>query len=455
MTTLELIVKARQVIERLPQRQHIRLENIERWLSVMSEREPERLLWHATRLSGIGGSEIGKLVANRRNLVSNFGSARRLVMEKLLIVLPDAPNAYMARGIETEDMHRVKFLVDWNARQDTEAITVLSNARGPLPYMRYSPDDAVRLPDNSRVLVDYKSPSKADDPDQFDFNYNCQINMGDVIAKQVGLHFDRGLLSRLNWAEWVCTCNWVELDPVLQEEITDTAHFYWTQCVLKGDLPPLPSPPEAKFETAAEVIRHLHTTSAQIVAIDETMRALKARGDVLKAEFAVVAATGDPGAKATIYAHDFTVGEQLVEDRLRDVLITKGLDVDVEMAALMEPVAYDVPAILSALQAGGGETDGFVTSRKINIEAVRLRIAELEVAPNLVFDYPVGVKKKGSLKKHPAPLALQQQYVAHGNKVCAEVCAAVTEAVAPRVQDDTLAADLELIEESGDAMVMG
>lgn len=455
---LNLIQTARQGIDRLPQRRHLKPENIERWLTAMATREPDRLLWHVTRLSGIGGSEVGRLVANRRNETSNFGSARRLVMEKLMIVLPDPPTPYMSRGIETEDLHRAKFLRDWSAVRDVAAIETLTKARGPLPFMRYSPDDVILLPqdDNRRILLDYKSPTSANEEDLIGFEYECQLNYGDLIGRHAGLHFDNGLLSRLNWADWTCTCNWVDLSDTLQEEITEAAHHYWTNCVLTGDLPPLPAPPEAKFTTPPEVIQRLTSVSAQIVALDQTAKCMLDEVDVLKKELAVVTAAGDVGAKATIFAHDFTVGEKLVEDRLRDALIAAGLDVDAELERLSVATAWDVDAMVAALTQDGAEVAGFVKARAIDIAAVKARLAELDIQPTVVFDYPVACKKKGNTKKHPEPHAVKEHFAVVGAGVKGQVLATVAEMTQPKpeIADDEPIVDMEM-DDAPEAMVVG
>lgn len=213
MTLEELEAAKKQswdIINTLPQRALIPPERIAKWIDTMAMREPERLVWHATRQSGFSGSEVGTLVENIRGRRAHFGSARKLVMQKLFMMTPDMPNEHMMRGIEMEDMHRVKFMKLWNATRDVAAYDALSNARGRYPFLRYSPDDVVIIQGN-RVLVDYKSPSNVADEEEYDFDYQCQINLGADIMNHIGMPPSHGLLSRLSWTEWRCVDVWVQI----------------------------------------------------------------------------------------------------------------------------------------------------------------------------------------------------------------------------------------------------
>lgn len=88
----------------LPQFPHIRRDDAARWLEAMTRRDPKRLMWHLERLrAGFGGSEIGTLILDALGRSGPFTSARELVNEKLMRILPQSTTHQMRKGIWLEE----------------------------------------------------------------------------------------------------------------------------------------------------------------------------------------------------------------------------------------------------------------------------------------------------------------------------------------------------------------
>jgi hypothetical protein len=51
------VSQVRKIIDALPQRNLMRDEDIEKWIEIKLAEDPDRIVWHARRLSGFGGSE--------------------------------------------------------------------------------------------------------------------------------------------------------------------------------------------------------------------------------------------------------------------------------------------------------------------------------------------------------------------------------------------------------------
>lgn len=425
MTPEELLSARKQaleIIDRLPQRRLVPDERILKWIDIMALREPDRLVWHAVRQGGFSGSEVGTLVTNRRGQRAHFSSARKLVMQKLFMMPPDQPNEHMRRGIETEDLHRIKFMKLWRATRDEQAYDALSNARGRYEFLRYSPDDVVRI-ERQRILVDYKSPNKVEEESEYNFDYQCQINLGADILQKIGLPCSHGLLSRLDWSAWECKGIWVDIDPALQDEIVEAAHFYWTQHLMRGEPPEFVAThkPADYPHAVREQIKFL---SAKVVAIDEVANKLEKEREATMSAMKEVARSAAPAGKATIFSHDLTTVDTVNLDHLRDVLNSRGLDAQAEILALSDVTDYDSMKLLEFVGENPDvDLAQFAKKRVLNVERVLARMAQLGVEVDVVLQSEVDARK--SRKKSLADVnAFKPQFTVLGDTVCRELLVA-------------------------------
>lgn len=226
------ISAARRVIEALPQYELVK-DRVDGWLEEVQRIDPERIDWHAIRLTGFGGSEIGALVLDS-------DSARSVVLEKLLLSLPESPAPGVRRETVMEPIHRIEFLAKYGLRQDRDALRLLSDAQRARPWIRHSPDDVCLTEGGKRILVGYKSPSELSKEEKFE--HKAQLHLGLLIGEQIGIDFDGMVMSEMGWGAWKTNDFFVERDEELIGRILDAGNYYWDSCVLKGEVPSLVMP---------------------------------------------------------------------------------------------------------------------------------------------------------------------------------------------------------------------
>ena len=185
-----------EAMQSLPQFKHFTEDDVNRF--VQSKANDSRALWHVSRLTGIGGSEIGVAVAEYRGLQDAFGNTvADLVREKLLVVPPKKITMAMRKGLVSEDAIRQIFLEDYKASQDEQTLSRmnLGELKGSRTWMRYSPDDIVMI-GGKRYLTDYKRPAEASLHDDIRFRYICQLHLGRQILEHNGIQVDGMLLAQ-------------------------------------------------------------------------------------------------------------------------------------------------------------------------------------------------------------------------------------------------------------------
>lgn len=248
----QLQQQMRKKIDSLPQRDQLQESDIAQWVGFVANTMPDQAMWHVIRAGGIGGSEIGGLVRNFMGYRADFMfSAHDWALEKLFRRFPQAQNSDMRRGIENESLHRERFYREFLCHRDEGAFKALSEGKGTLPWMRYSPDDivvfdaditiemngnVVQVSKGQRLLIDYKSPSHVNAQDSVSFQYACQLNMGAILANELEVRLDGSLLSQYDWANWLLKNDFVHIDPKLAELIKEAGNTYWSD-VLNGRVP--------------------------------------------------------------------------------------------------------------------------------------------------------------------------------------------------------------------------
>jgi len=153
-----------EIIAGLPQLEHIKLENAEAWIESVTN-DPslsyfgiERVAWHAKRLGGFGGSDIGTLISDKFGVHDPFSSPRKLLLEKLMVIAPEHPTKDTLRGslleaqLDTVAVERLK-AGNPSFRQIEPDIT----ADEEHPWLVGNPDLVYEVNGN-RVINDYKIP---------------------------------------------------------------------------------------------------------------------------------------------------------------------------------------------------------------------------------------------------------------------------------------------------------
>lgn len=188
----------RQILEALPQLPVIEQNDANRWIEGISRYHAPRASWHAKRLHGIGGSEMGAVVSfYRGEAPTGFISATEVVEGKLMKRLPQFETFHMRRGNALEDLARRVFLKSSSAVIDHAATKALRTARKVPGYefMVGNQDDIVLI-NGKRFVVDYKVPNTFSESIEQD--YEIQVHHYATQAKLAGVRVDGLILAKLD-----------------------------------------------------------------------------------------------------------------------------------------------------------------------------------------------------------------------------------------------------------------
>lgn len=256
-------------LESLPHLPVIEQSDANRWVEGIIRFHKSRATWHAKRLHGIGGSEMGALVSFYRGETSTgFSTITEVVEGKLMKRLPKFETSHMRRGNALEDLARQVFLKKSFGSIDLAAMNALATANRLKGYefMVGNPDDIVII-NGRRYVVDYKVPNTFSEAIEFD--YEVQVHHYATLAKFAGIRIDGLILAKLDMppqlseyltnnlasmepqrvAELVDSivrvdlpgCRIVsipiELKPALQAELLTAGKDCWNDFVLKGVVP--------------------------------------------------------------------------------------------------------------------------------------------------------------------------------------------------------------------------
>lgn len=268
----EITRKVWQIVNGLPQREAILEGDARHWVGEVVGEYGELAIWHATRAGGFGGSQIGALVRNHvGQRADHEQSAHAIVEGALLRRLPDEPNCHMRRGIAMEPMHRPQFYAKYGAVRDDKGFATLSKSVGLRPWMRYSPDDLVFMPQGGalragRWLIDFKAPSLADQSERVSFQYVCQLHMGRLVCEHNGVPINGLLLSQFDWANWQLKDDQVGYLPQLDDMIIAAGDHYW-EYVLRGEVPPYVRRPKLDPDAFGADVRDAAMRMARLKAL--------------------------------------------------------------------------------------------------------------------------------------------------------------------------------------------
>ncbi|WP_326430264.1 YqaJ viral recombinase family protein (plasmid) [Stutzerimonas frequens] len=210
----------REILAALPQASQIDQADAERWVASIMRYHAKRAVWHAKRLHGIGGSEMGAVIRGMNNLKeSGFSNFSRIVEQKLMKRLPEFQTVHMKRGTVLEDLARRAFLYRYNAEQDLAALQAVGDVKVKPGYewLVGNPDDFVMI-NGKRFLADYKVPSSFDD--SIDFDYRVQLHHYGLLGQMAGVKIDGMILAKLDLAPELAA-SLVSRIPTMSERAVD------------------------------------------------------------------------------------------------------------------------------------------------------------------------------------------------------------------------------------------
>ena len=293
---------ARAIIDALPQRAYLDDVTINNWISMVQAVEPERLVWHARRLSGIGGSEIGSLLAYDRGYFTfEDATPDKIIGGKLMIVSPTSPNGDCQRGIFLEDEVSDRVHHKYRCRRAEDLLQAIREADpDPAhPWQVGNPDDLVWFGDKL-FLVDYKVPratnidkvKKAGAP----LDYAAQLHHYKQIADRVIKHPITGLLlAPFDTNAWEPHLIPIKENERLHQDLLRVGDKYWNDYVMQGQVPDCgvlaeegkkPKPSRINIDTLSpEVVNQLHELATVKAITDVSKEAYESKGRLLKEYF--------------------------------------------------------------------------------------------------------------------------------------------------------------------------
>ncbi len=223
-----------RVMYDLPQVDFLNDEKIERFLNKLDYLK-EDAGWHAQRMAGFGGSEVGALLRERHGAFTaapgdSFKTADQVIAEKLLHRLPMSSTIQAKRGTSIEALTQAAFIKKSRAKPFDEAVEA-SKAHHTISSMRGNIDDALII-GRKTALVDYKSSQRP--YEQVPFDYLTQCNHYGAIAKSNGIEFDKGIIVGIHAPEAMLQ----GLAAISDSRHEDRETFdFWADLIAKDKVP--------------------------------------------------------------------------------------------------------------------------------------------------------------------------------------------------------------------------
>ena len=201
----------------------INQDDAARWIDGITRFHATRAVWHARRIYGIGGSEMGAVVSFfRGERHTGFTSVTEIVEGKLMKRLPSFETFHMRRGTALEDLARQVYLKKHGAVIDHTAMAALACARKRAGYefMVGNPDDIV-IRNGRRYVTDYKVPNTFSE--NIDFDYDVQLHHYATLANIAGIRIDGLELVKLDIPSEMAEHLTQNIASFSQERVSDIA----------------------------------------------------------------------------------------------------------------------------------------------------------------------------------------------------------------------------------------
>lgn len=366
-------------IDLLPQRDAIEMDDAKQWVEYVVNVMPNLAMWHITRASGIGGSEIGALVKNYLGHPADFMfSAHDWAKHKLLRITPEPSGGSLRRGIELEPIHRQHFHHMYKVFRDQRKFEKLnqSQAKGR-PWLRYSADDLITVPSSTVIdfgeqmievdgsfLIDYKAPTNISK--QVAFQYACQLHQGAIICEDNDIELQAGILSQWDLQEWRPHNDLVMINPELKDMIKQSSDYYW-DCVLRGEIPDYVfskrfSLDEDDRQDWNDMVHHLGTLNALKSQIEKRSAETRARIEEglnlneYRLESQKIEFKGALNISAVSSIDDKKIRELLTPDEIASISVKE------------TTTKYDTPALVRHMKANGLDVKPFRIQTKLDPE---------------------------------------------------------------------------------------
>lgn len=379
-----LVANLAGIFTNLPQRDVVVQEDAQNWLENILKWHKPRAEWHANRLRGIGGSEMGAVVRGMLELKeSGFSTMERVAEHKLMKRLPDFETWHMKRGTVLERLAQLSFQYRYDASTDTDSIKKIEQGTSVKGYewLVGNPDDVVFM-SSGRYLVDYKVPNAVDD--SVDFDYEVQLNHYRLNAEFKGVKFDGMLLAKLDLApeiaaalvdrvetmqvselhelaQTIAKVNlpgmrilpvMVEPNPQLRQQILECGNQFWNDYILKGVVPNQKQDLLPVSDMTAEKISGYQRQYAAAKAGINQLNAIAS-----EAESAIAGLLDGVDFKNAVFSETLVSVKEKPLDKalvINEALLRGATEEDL----LADKKSYSVNALLDEIKRLGGDVSG-------------------------------------------------------------------------------------------------
>ena len=383
----------------LPQAFHIKEEDAKVWYDAAKSLEPERFFWHYDRLHGLGGSDMGEIVAAYRGEYNMFKTPYDIIEEKLMRRTVGNSTKHTRFGIKMEPVTREMFHEDYGCSSRKDLIQQVDNFTTPkIPWMRCNVDDIVGIgplaadPKMQDVwLLDYKN--KAVIPPEPTITERVQVHMYRKAMVESGYQGNVALLIvYMDYVNKEPVPRVVDYDKDLERQIIEAGNETW-QHVLNDTKPRFArttGTPLVLSEAAKEKVAPLEESIARAKVIAD---AAKQQVDELQEKLvAIIKEEAGPGLLKSLQIPLATLSSMVKQTLIEPELETL-------LAAQKHPAAdlqkdgknLDEAKVTAFIKEHGG--DPFEFKEKVyDLKKVIDFCAENELRPPVKESFSVSLK---------------------------------------------------------------
>lgn len=239
----EFNVFLQEYVSKLPQANHIKEEDAKVWYESAKKNEPARFFWHYDRLFGLGGSDMGEIVAAYRGEYNMFKTPYDIIEEKLMRRPVGGSTKHTRFGTRQEQPLRETFQEEYGCASCHGLINQVDNFKtSKHVWMRCNVDDIVSMgalavePKMQDVwLLDYKN--KAIIPPEPTITERVQVHMYRKALVESGYKGSVALLIvYMDYVNKESVPRLVDYDKDLEMQLIDAGNDVW-QHVLNDTKP--------------------------------------------------------------------------------------------------------------------------------------------------------------------------------------------------------------------------
>lgn len=353
-----------------------------------NEKDFHGISWHATRLTGIGGSEaMSALQMGTPNAdYDPFSNPVKTWEMKLCRMLPDEATGKMLRGNFLEEGIKGIFHHQFKATTLNDEMRATKDVKiSNHPWLRVNPDDIVLIKGKA-YMVDYKAP---DEPSHSVLTrYAAQLHHGSIAAEAAKVKLHGMLLVQLDYLNGQVKPLLVERDEAMRTAILRGGDKLWN-CVLDAQKPHVHYAEQAAREISVSAEQKYDIQEAQKTAFYFKQVANQADKKASMAENELKTFLADAGVSNTKEAQQaglslFSVStkEKIKLDVLEGFLKSNAISPDVVQAPINK---YDADEMAKRLRELGVDTSQFIKS-EISIEKVKTLFDSMGVPHEVVIE---------------------------------------------------------------------